>query len=206
MKLNIGSGQVAGSLFSRSAGKGWVNVDFGFEPGEKEPWHDADYLKFDLAVSPWPLTEESVDCIFASHILEHIQYGQIRPLFREVHRVLKCGAPIRIICPDPRVFWRNFQAKNRQHILDCYGQENWDRNNYGTYPHIGHSDMFFNDNYDHHLAPSIDMLAIVMINVGFSKVTEYQYSNTEFPQFYGDATCTIDNRPVMSYYLEGVKG
>lgn len=203
MKLNIGSGACGETTFF-GKGKGWVNVDFSYTP-ELPEWQQAEYLKFDLVTTPWPLGEESVDCIFASHIVEHIEYQNLRPMFREIHRVLKRGAPIRIICPDPRVFWRNFQAKNKQHILDCYGPENYERWNYKDYPNIGHSDMFFNDHYDHHLIASMDMIAIVMINVGFVKVTEMQYTNSEFPEFFGNSETSIDNRPVMSYYLEGVK-
>lgn len=44
-----------------------------------------------------------------------------------------------------------------------------------------------------------------LVRVGFSKVTEMRYCNTEFPQFFGDYEHTLDNRPVMSYYLEAVK-
>lgn len=206
MKLNIGSGNVAGSPF---AGNGWECVDDAYESDAfKGSWvgHDPQpvYHKFNLTET-WPFPREVADCIFASHILEHIEYSKQRKLAEEAFRVLKPGAPIRIICPDPRVFWRNWQARNFQHVLDCYGPENAERYAYRENRAKAHTDMFFSDNYDHVLAPSIDLVAVMLIRSGFSKVTEMQYSNTEFPEFFGPYDATLDNRPVMSWYLEAVK-
>lgn len=199
MRLNIGSGSVKGSIFEN----GWTCVDFGHEEG-KEEWRDCTYLKFDLT-EQWPLTQESVDCIFASHILEHIVYEKQRVLAENCFRVLKTGHPIRIICPDPKQFVDNWRAKNMNFIMDCYGKENWDRNGYADNQNKAFTDMFFSDNYDHVLCPGIDMISVMLIRAGFSKVTEMRYCNTEFPQYFGAYDNTIDNRPVMSWYLEAVK-
>ena len=201
MNLNIGSGFVRGSRFG--AGTGWTNVDYGHEP-DKHEWQDAEYLKFDITET-WPIPRDSVDCIFASHVLEHVVYEKQRKLAEEMFRVLKPGAPVRIICPDPRIFVENWRAKNMNFVLDCYGKENWDRNGYEGNPNKAFTDMFFSDNYDHVLAPGIDMVAVMLIRAGFSKVTEMRYTNTEFPQFFGPYDATGDNRPVMSWYLEAVK-
>ena len=199
MRLNIGSGFVKGSVFEN----GWTCVDYGYD-ASKEEWRDCTYMKFDLK-DTWPIPREAVDCIFASHILEHIEYQHQRKLMEEAFRVLKPGSPIRVICPDPRIFVTNWRAKNMNFVMDCYGKENWDRNGYGSDPNKAFTDMFFCDNYDHVLCPGIDMISVMMIRAGFSKVTEMHYCNTEFPQFFGDYEHTIDNRPVMSWYLEGVK-
>lgn len=202
MRLNIGSGPHCGGhqVFNKPE---WRCVDDAHEPGKPE-WDNARYIKFDIT-NPWPLEAETVECIFASHILEHIVYEKQRALAEHCYRALKPGAPIRIICPDPRIFIRNWQAKNRQFILDCYGPDNWKRNHYEESDAKAFTDMFFSDNYDHVLAPGIDMIAIMFVRAGFRKVTEMQYCNTEFPQFFGDYESTIDNRPVMSWYLEAVK-
>lgn len=199
MKINLGSGSVKGSVFE----SGWICVDFGYDSG-KEEWQSGTYLSFDIT-GAWPLAENSVDCIFASHIVEHIEHIKQRKVYEECFRVLKPGSPIRIICPDPRVFFRNWQAKNMNFILDCYGPDNAEKYGYMQNPAMAFVDMFFTDHYDHLLAPSIDMVEIFLVRAGFSKITEMQYSNTEFPQFFGGYEHTIDNRPVMSWYLEAVK-
>ena len=201
MKLNIGSGYVAGSKFE---GNGWECVDDAYTPGTEEWRGPSVYHKFNLTEA-WPLPREVADCIFASHILEHIEHVKQRKVYEEAYRVLKPGAPMRIICPDPRIFFANWQAKNMQFILDCYGPDNAKLYGYMDDPAMAFTDMFFSDHYDHLLAPSIDMVQMFLVRAGFSKVTEMRYCNTEFPQFFGDYEHTLDNRPVMSYYLEAVK-
>jgi ubiquinone/menaquinone biosynthesis C-methylase UbiE len=44
-------------------------------------------LAFDLNKFPYPIKDNSVDRIYAKHILEHL--GDLYGIFREVHRVLK---------------------------------------------------------------------------------------------------------------------
>lgn len=207
MKLNLGSGPVRNC--PEGFDKGWVNVDF--RGGDKEDiWKDAEYLTFDMTITNWPIEGNTVDCIFASHIIEHITYPNLLPVIKECYRILKPGQPIRILCPDPRIFIANWQAKNKQFLIDSYGQDNYDRWDYEHNPHIGSSDMFFHEHYDHYVCPSIDLIMIMMIKAGFSEVYELNYGNTKFPQYYGTMqfdshTNSIDNRPSMSYYLEGVK-
>lgn len=203
-KLNIGSGYVKGTPIF----KDWVNVDFRCEP-DKDEWKERTYLDFDL-VGNWPLPDEKADCIFASHIFEHFHYKEILLVVKQCYRVLKTGRPIRIICPDPRIFIKNWQLKNEAFIYACYGKDNFDRWNYGQCPNISYTDMFFHDHYDHNLCPSIDFLMVAMIRVGFSKVYEMNYGCSMFPEYFGSGSfdakdTSIDNRPVMSYYLEGVK-
>lgn len=202
MKLNIGSGFVKGSVFG--AGSGWVNVDFAQEDG-KEEWTDAEYKKFDLCSDPWPMESDSVDCIFASHIFEHIEYAKVLPVAKQCQRVLKVGHPIRIICPDPRKFLLNWSIGNLRYLRDCYGEENCQRWDYDNQKNMAFTDMFFNDHYDHHLCATVDLVMVMLVRAGFSRVTELGYCNTAFPEYYGAYDATIDNRPVMSYYLEAVK-
>ena len=205
IKLNIGSGQIPkSSIFA----KDWVNVDKDYDDTKPE-WQNANYAGFDLR-GYWRFDSDSVDCIFASHILEHISYDLIKDIFREAYRVLKIGSPMRIICPDPRIFWRNWKAENTQFILDCYGKENWDRNKYETLQHIGYTDMFFGDNYDHCLCTSIEYIAICAIRSKFSIVQEMGCGNTMFPQYFREVEDLVnlnsfDNRPYMSWFLECVK-
>ncbi len=199
-KFNAGSGSVGGSPFEKDE---WECIDYSCDGSEA--WHGpAIYHKFDLKET-WPIENDSVDCIFASHILEHIEYKHQRKVAQEFFRVLKVGAPIRIICPDPRIFIENWRAKNWNFVKNCYGEENWKRNGYEGNPSKSFSDMFYEDNYDHVLCPGIDMISMMLMRAGFPKITEMRYSNTEFPQFFGDYENTLDNRPVMSWYLEAVK-
>ena len=56
---------------------------------------DLDYPGYDGLHLPWP--DHSVDCVFSSHCLEHIQYGH--EAIRDWHRVLKIGGHIVCVVP-----------------------------------------------------------------------------------------------------------
>ena len=208
MRLNIGSGYMSPDKVF--AGNDWVNIDFAYEPG-KEEWKNGTYMKFDLTKA-WPLQYNSIDCIFASHIFEHFEYKDLYSVLEQCHRVLKVGHPIRIICPDPRVFITNWKLLNKQFLLDCFGKENCQKFEYDKFPNIGFSDMFFGDHYTHAVCPAIEILIIMMIRIRFTIIEELRCGNTMFPEYFKERKDvqsvdlqSFDNRPIMSYYLEAVK-
>lgn len=85
MKLNIGCG------FDKKPG--YVNVDGFAECGPD--------ILLDLETTPWPFETDSVDEIYAKHVLEHI--GQPFPVFaavlKECHRVLRHDGRFHIFVP-----------------------------------------------------------------------------------------------------------
>jgi predicted SAM-dependent methyltransferase len=54
-------------------------------------------LVCDLDVLPWPLKDDAFDSILASHVIEHVE--SIPAFMREVHRVGRHGAVVRIMTP-----------------------------------------------------------------------------------------------------------
>lgn len=91
IKLNLGCGQ---RLLA-----GYLNVDrFG-----------APDLHWDLEQFPWPWTDDSVDEVVMSHVLEHL--GATSDVFmritQELYRVWRAGAIIQVTVPHPRhdTFW-----------------------------------------------------------------------------------------------------
>ena len=193
---------MCGSSFFQS-GTGWINVDFGVDTSRPE-WQNAEYLNFDITKT-WPLVHSYANCIFASHIFEHIEYGKQRFVYEECFRVLKHGSPIRIICPDPRKFFDNWILNNIEFIKECYGKENVDLYGYESNRSMAFSDMFFPDHYDHAIISSISMSKMFLMRAGFSKIKEMNYGNTDFKELFGEGEKMIDNRPVMSWYLEAIK-
>jgi prepilin-type processing-associated H-X9-DG protein len=47
-----------------------------------------------------PFASETVDGIYASHVLEHFYYKEVRKIFKESYRVLKPGGGLRMIVPS----------------------------------------------------------------------------------------------------------
>lgn len=70
---------------------GWVNLDSRNGVGE---WARM------AQDTPWPTSDNTVDAIRASHVMEHIPAGQERiDVMNEAHRVLKPGGVFEIIVP-----------------------------------------------------------------------------------------------------------
>lgn len=67
----------------------YVNVDI-----EKRKGVD---LVLNLEKTPWPFAENSFEEVFANHVLEHLD--PITGVMKEVHRVCKKGAVVRVIVP-----------------------------------------------------------------------------------------------------------
>lgn len=82
MKVEIGGGD-------RARGDGFINVDM---------LESADVVH-DLNVTPWPFDDESVDEVYSSHCIEHVDCHAT--FVREVARICKIGAAVEIRCPDP---------------------------------------------------------------------------------------------------------
>lgn len=88
MRLNLGSG-----LDRR---EGWLNVD---KAAAASPDQVADLERF-----PWPWPDDSVDEALFRHSLEHLGGDPevYLGIFRELWRVCRDGAIVRIVAPHPR--------------------------------------------------------------------------------------------------------
>ena len=86
LKLNLGCG--ARKL------EGYVNVDI-------QPAESPDVVT-DLARDRWPWSDGSVDEVAAEHILEHLYPREFLHFMRELWRVCKPGAKVKLLLPHPR--------------------------------------------------------------------------------------------------------
>jgi glycosyltransferase involved in cell wall biosynthesis/predicted SAM-dependent methyltransferase len=124
LKINLGSFTVMT--------KGWLNVDvLPLQGWAKE--HGFDFLQHDVR-QPLPWKDKSVDAAAASHLLEHVTRTEGKALLRELRRVMKPGAPMRIAVPDTSKIvkayldgslmnWTfNEGVKNAEDISDAFWQ------------------------------------------------------------------------------------
>ena len=54
-----------------------------------------------------PFEDDSVDTIYCSHVIEHIETEYVEMFFKESFRVLKLGGVLRIVCPDVEYLYNN---------------------------------------------------------------------------------------------------
>ena len=89
--VNIGSGKWRHPY--------WHTLDYPFEGYEKS--QGGCDIVFDLmSMSPLPIKEDSLDAVYTSHTIEHLNNQAVMHLFSEVLRCMKRGAIFRITCPD----------------------------------------------------------------------------------------------------------
>lgn len=82
--------------------EGMVNID-GNILRKKDLW-------LDVALG-LPFPRDSITGIYASHLLEHFDAGQVRRLLGEFHRVLKPDGAVRLIVPSLEYAIRAYQDK-----------------------------------------------------------------------------------------------
>ena len=126
IKVNIGCG--------RTPTEGWLNFDnspairlakspfkyklakaMGFlneQQIETIKWNMEHNIQFADATRSIPLQTSSVDCIYTSHMVEHLSQKGARSFLNEVKRVLKVGGVVRISVPDLRIAVDEYLGSN----------------------------------------------------------------------------------------------
>ncbi len=88
--LNVGAG-----TFNH---KFWTNVDYGSEQYAKV---QKKFVELNLMEKPkFPFENESIELIYSSHTIEHVNDAAVENLIGEAFRILKVGGILRITCPD----------------------------------------------------------------------------------------------------------
>ena len=83
-RLNLGS--------NKKIRKGWINLDAQNLEGVD--------VVHDVMESPLPFDDGSIDEIYSSEFLEHIDFRMTRAVLAECYRVMRKGATMTISCPD----------------------------------------------------------------------------------------------------------
>jgi len=78
---------------------GWRNLDVNPYVGGVESWKASEGI---------PAASQSVDVVYHSHLLEHLQQEEGEDLIQECFRVLKAGGILRIVVPDLERICRDY--------------------------------------------------------------------------------------------------
>jgi len=107
VKLNLGCGW-------RNFGKDWIHIDGGDYP--HLDYKDITNLEFE---------DNSVDLIYASHVIEYFDINEVKEVLREWRRVLKPGGELRVAVPDfeaMNILYHNGKVKLEDIIGPLYGR------------------------------------------------------------------------------------
>lgn len=95
LNLNIGAG--------RTRIEGFKSLDVfhpHYHPNLEK--FKRNYVPFDLRRDSLPYADSTVENIYASHVLEHVELRHVKTFFFDSYRVLKKGGVLRIAVPDAR--------------------------------------------------------------------------------------------------------
>jgi ubiquinone/menaquinone biosynthesis C-methylase UbiE len=140
-----------------------------------EGWRSVDIKECDLRAFPWPWSSDSVDEVFASHILEHFPLMIGKVFLRQCHRILKPGGQIHLAVPDMDKFI-NCQLKKDFSSLGGY---QWIDLNYC----MGGDDSEHNPWNKHLYSWCEGSLSWELLKAGFVGIMRRDIGNLDNPAF-----------------------
>ena len=151
LKLHIGCG-------SKYFGKDWVHIDketYNYVDG-----HDVESLLY---------SDESVDLIYASHLIEYFDGEAVVRVLKEWWRVLKYGGTLRLAVPD-------FEAMARLYVEKMFPLVSF------IGPLYGKMMVQFIPTY-HRMVYDYDSLSALLGSCGFRNIRRWDWRETEHAQF-----------------------
>lgn len=200
VKVNVGSGL--------SVAPGWINLDssilavFSKMPafflkkiysfsGNKTSFTPEEFISIlhnnlfyqHNAAYGMPFSDESIDFIFSSHLLEHLYKDDAHFLLKDMYRVLKKGGLVRINVPD------------LEYAINLYKKGDYGRA----------SNYFFTPNYvnrfnRHRFMYDFSLLKSFLEEAGFTNVERCQYQKGEMPDIK-----YLDRSPKETLFVEAHK-
>lgn len=153
MKINMGCGW-------RDFGPGWVHIDGG-------NYSHLDHSRIDDLSQ---FKNDTVDIIYASHVLEYFNIDEVRTVLREWKRVLKPGGILRVAVPDFRQISKLY-LENKLSLSKFIGPL------YGRMP-MGEDSIYHKYVYDEEV-----MRDLLINNLGFTGYRRYDWRETEHAKF-----------------------
>lgn len=105
LNLNIGAGEYQIN--------GFKSLDYYTDYYFKEKINfKSEYIQYDIRNDKIPYNSNTVDNIYVSHVIEHIEYEYVEKFISEAFRVLKKNGTLRISCPDGKFLYNVSQFEN----------------------------------------------------------------------------------------------
>ena len=178
MKLHLGCGK-------RDFGPDWINIDGGNYPH----LHSHDITKL-------PFEDNSVELIYASHVIEYFDQTEVLDLLAEWRRVLVEGGTLRVAVPNFYEIARLYLV--RRHELNKFIGPLFGRHQ------MGNTTIYHKTTYDEY------SLTDILDIVGFKNCRRYNWRQTEHAQFDDHSQAYIphmdkDHGTLISLNIEALK-
>lgn len=123
-------------------------------------------IRYANAVSRIPHPDSSVDVIYSSHMIEHLDRLEAQKFLAECRRVLKPGGVLRIVVPDLRVTVNDYVAKGNAEVFLEHLQLALDKP-HGLVDHLRH---FLVGGRNHHWLYDGPSMSRLLSNSGFDRI------------------------------------
>ena len=151
-KLHLGCGW-------RNFGNDWIHIDGG----------TYEHLQHHSITDLSPFDNNSVDLIYASHVVEYFDLTEFAEVLKEWKRVLKTGGTLRIAVPD-------FKILSELYVNGTLELENLLGPVYGRMS-MGDKIIYHKTAYD------FKVLKKTLTSAGFRNIITYDWRNTEHAHF-----------------------
>lgn len=151
-KINMGCGW-------RNFGKEWIHIDGG----------DYDHLDYKSITNLSQFEDNSIDLIYASHVIEYFDRDEIKILLKEWKRILKTNGILRIAVPNFEVMSNLYLQKKiklEQILGPLYGKMK-----------MGDNNVYHKTTYD------FESLKNILEFCDFKNIIIYNWKNTEHSTF-----------------------
>ena len=175
-KINMGCGW-------RNFGPSWIHIDSG----------DYDHLDYDSITDLSQFKDNSIDLIYASHVIEYFDREQISSLLVEWHRILKPNGSLRIAVP-------NFKNISKLYYEGKYPLDSFLGLLYGKMP-MGDQTIYHKTVYDY------TSLKVILESASYKNVRTYDWKYTDHSCFDDHSQAYLphmdkDNGILMSLNVE----
>lgn len=206
-----------------------AKLNFGPGPNWKKPdddWYsvDIDPKWGDIVVNfhkfeRLPFGDNSIECVYGSHVFEHMSIYKTPLVFSEIFRVLKAGGILRLILPDAERSIKEFVNKNEEYLLFQRRKERarkYYQKEYTLFECMkedflsksGQVTLLGKDSLAHQNAWDFETISSDLVQAGFSpkkiRKMDFQKSQCDFFSFEGTFQSEA-NEDYRSLYVEAIK-
>lgn len=138
-----------------------------------------------------PFADNSIDYVYASHVLEHLSQANARRLLLDIHRVLRPGGLLRLVVPD-----LSFGARRYVEALQANPADGSAASGFLSWMQLSRP----GDRDPHLWMYDGASLGAELVTAGFANVAVCEHKQGRMPD------CQVlDNRPGESLHIEGEK-
>lgn len=165
--------------------EGFVNLDYSWNPKIDVCWN--------LTKNGLPFPDNRFKGVFSEHCFEHIPFEDFKINMKEIYRVLKPGATLRLIMPDGEIYLDIYhKRKNGENIKMPYED---------GYISTMHRINGIFRNHGHQFIYDYNTVELILKDSGFEQIKKEQFNQGQNKQLLRDSA----HRKIESLYIEATK-